>query len=291
MPLSENDKTMEGIDRIYWINLDRSKERRKKMEILLGDSVFQNIPYIKRFPAIDGKHANINKMISLRHKKITNVEYACLLSHLEILRDFASDVDIENTDKDKDEIAMIFEDDITLDFKPYWDKNVKTIIDNAPSDWEIIMLCHHSTKRPFFEYTTNRNDYWSTACYIIRKKTAKRLINEIYHKETRRYALEDNLKHAADDYLYLKCKTYVYKYPLFIYGYNEATTISTSNVIYHNRSRYMIENEYKNPTRKYYYWTSVVILCLVILSLIVFVIYWYPKLFRDYRKFFGMRNR
>ena len=61
-----------------------------------------------------------------------------------------------------------------------------------------------------------------------------------------KYYLENNIKHAADDYLFIKLKTYVYKYPYFIYGYSEKTTIPTSNVRYHNFSRSQVENMYEN---------------------------------------------
>ena len=106
------------------------------------------------------------------------------------------------------------------------------------------MLCYHANTLPSKLYTLNQNDYWSTAAYIINKKSAIKLISDIYKNNL--YYLENNIKHAADDYLFIKLKTYVYKYPYFIYGYSEKTTIPTSNVRYHNFSRSQVENMYEN---------------------------------------------
>ena len=45
---------LDGIDVVYYINLDRSKERMETMEKMFQDSVFLGKP-IQRIPAIDGK--------------------------------------------------------------------------------------------------------------------------------------------------------------------------------------------------------------------------------------------
>ena len=129
-----NDSLLNGIDIIYWINLDRSLDRKKRMLQMFTDDSFKNIP-IKRFSAVDGKNENIDEMMTMRKRKLTNPEYGCLLSHLEIINEFS------NTDYNT---ALLLEDDITLDFKKYWKSSVREVIDNAPNDWEIIMLCYHS---------------------------------------------------------------------------------------------------------------------------------------------------
>jgi hypothetical protein len=220
---------LNGIDIIYWINLDRSPDRKTRMLEMFTDDSFKEIP-IKRFSAVDGKNENIDEMMTIRKRKLTNPEYGCLLSHLEIINEFS---------KTDYQVAMVMEDDITLDFKKYWKKSIRQVIDNAPKDWEIILLCYHSDIHPIDEYTLNENNYWSTGAYIINNAAAKKLTSTTYINGT--YHLDDNIKQAADDYLFIKMRTYVYKYPYFIYGYSENTTIPTSNVKYHNYSRRKIE--------------------------------------------------
>ena len=109
---------MDGVDIIYWINLDRSKDRRDYMENLLKDDVFQNVPN-KRINAVDGEKSKdtvLTRYVMQRQTRCSNVEYACFLSHLETIREFSK------TDKP---VALIFEDDITLDFKPHWTKSIR----------------------------------------------------------------------------------------------------------------------------------------------------------------------
>jgi dTDP-4-dehydrorhamnose reductase len=106
-------------------------------------------------------------------------------------------------------------------------------------DWEIIMLCYHANTLPSKLYTLNQNDYWSTAAYIINKKSAIKLISDIYKNNL--YYLENNIKHAADDYLFIKLKTYVYKYPLFMYPYDNDSTIHPEHQNHHNRSKKIVD--------------------------------------------------
>ena len=48
---------LDGIDAVYYINLDRSKERRDKMEEMFKDTAFLGKPII-RIKAVDGKDAS-----------------------------------------------------------------------------------------------------------------------------------------------------------------------------------------------------------------------------------------
>ena len=201
--MDNKDNILDGIDIIYWINLDRSADRKERMIKMFKDTSFDNIP-IQRFSAIDGKKENIDKMITVQSKKLTKPEYGCLLSHLEIIREFSETAY---------DVALILEDDITLDFKKYWKNSINKVINEAPKDWEIIMLCYHSDVLATNLYTLNENNYWSTAAYIINKKAAEKLTNQTYVSGT--YHLDNNIKQAADDYLFIKLKTYIYKYPYF----------------------------------------------------------------------------
>ena len=57
-PQENNVKYMDGIDVIYWINLDRSNDRRIHMNNIFRDPVFKDMN-IERISAIDGRHKNI----------------------------------------------------------------------------------------------------------------------------------------------------------------------------------------------------------------------------------------
>ena len=124
-PPRSDIKYMDGIDVIYWINLDRSIDRRNHMEKIFKDPVFKNTN-IERISAVDGKNpTGVYPKLNFIHKQKNDYEYACMLSHLDSISRFS------NTNYD---VAMIMEDDITLDFKKYWRKSVREIIQNAPPD-------------------------------------------------------------------------------------------------------------------------------------------------------------
>ena len=156
---------LDGIDVIYWINLDRSTERRDKMELMLKDEVFNGIP-TERISAYDGIHNEkgvFDKFI-LKKKKMKDTEYGCLLSHLETIRKF---------DESDYNIALILEDDTTLEFKQYWNKSVVSIMKDAPPDWDIILLCYITMEPINLNETTNYeiayHKYYSTMSYLINK--------------------------------------------------------------------------------------------------------------------------
>ena len=113
------DKYINGFDIIYWINLDRSNDRRNNMLKMLSYLPIRNI----RITAIDGKNSTddmiYNNIITTNYNG-SKTEFACLLSHLNTIRLFSeSDYNI----------ALILEDDMTLEFAKYWIKDIKSIIE------------------------------------------------------------------------------------------------------------------------------------------------------------------
>ena len=239
---SNNINYLDGIDCIYWINLDRSIDRKQKMEQLFTDPIFLGKP-IKRIEAIDGKNVILRDKIKMKNKRNTDLEYACLISHLNAIKTFSE------TEYD---IALIFEDDVTLEFKKFWKTSLKQIIAKAPVDWEIIQLCYNTTQVLSSEYTLNNyknNNYGGIACmaaYIINNNAAKKFINDTYDKKTNRYNLLDYHTHEADHYLYKCLRTYTYKYPYFIYPTDNNSTLHPEDLSSHIRSKLQLEKMYKN---------------------------------------------
>jgi GR25 family glycosyltransferase involved in LPS biosynthesis len=245
------DGYLDGIDVIYYINLDRSIERQNHMERILNDSIFDNIPTF-RIPAYDGKNQNMNRYISIEdtgsidNSVITNVEYACTMSHLYTIKQFS---------ESQYDIALIFEDDVTLEYKKYWKKSIKNIIENAPDDWEIIQLATIVNNISDFDYFINNeftlmnNNYsshksWSTAAYIINKKAAKKINQYIY--KNNKYYLNNLYYHNADTIIYTLFKTYFYNKPYFTYITDNTSTIHQQDVAGHIQSKNIVTNYLNN---------------------------------------------
>jgi GR25 family glycosyltransferase involved in LPS biosynthesis len=240
-------KYLNGIDVIYWINLDRSVDRKMNMERFLTDDAFKGIP-TKRITAFDGKK-DANKVMT--HFKLdsimqTDTEYACLLSHLEAIRTF---------NDSKYDVALIFEDDATLEFKKYWEKSAKQIMDNAPPDWEILLVSYMYAELnpllPFYdwastdtEYDSTYHKYYSALSYIINKKGANKVINSTYSNG--KYNLKSNIAQVSDVYIFGITNSYTYKYPMFVYNTDLESTIHQNHIPFHILSKQHLIKNYQN---------------------------------------------
>jgi GR25 family glycosyltransferase involved in LPS biosynthesis len=229
---------MDGVDVIYWINLDRSPERRENTEKVLSDPVFQDIPKI-RISATDGKKPDEMYQKLGDYKKqngITDYEYGCLLSHLDSIKEFS---------KSGFETAIIFEDDVTLEFQPFWKKSIREVANDAPKDWEIIMLWYNVEPNGFDnEDYVKFNGQFYTLAYLINKRGANRLM-EISNGQGK-YKLVDDYHHKADYYLYSVLNTYIYKYPYFIYKTDNDSEIHKDHVAFiHNTNKKNALTEFK----------------------------------------------
>jgi len=222
---------MEGIDVIYWINLDRATERKQHMKKILSDKRLDSIPKI-RFSAFDSKKIELDDFFTMKkdilsiNYRVTKNEYACLLSHLEVIRIFA------NSDYST---ALILEDDVMFYKKT---DTIQHVIENAPKDWDIIRLSSIPSlwkkyssipKKKYRSFTVKcySDDCmadWGAQAYLIHKKAAKKIIDTFYDKK---YKLNNDTFHVADYLLFDELKTYTYKTPFFDNRKNNDSFIQT----------------------------------------------------------------
>jgi glycosyl transferase family 25 len=214
---------------VYWINLDRSKERRENMLKVLKDPIFDGM--VKhRVKGYDGtKQYDIEKMkklIDMTYPSVTVKEYACFLSHLKAILTFS---------KSNYEYALILEDDVTLDYKPYWKITIQDCIRNAPEDWEILQLCFFGDTLPKELYSPKHRH--SAAAYIIRKKAAQQLMKKMQPL----FTLYEKLKPITDYYLFKVLKTYIYRYPFFTFENKDSTLYEKKVLIGRKQSKQNLE--------------------------------------------------
>lgn len=239
---------LDGVDVIYWINMERSTDRRTYMENLLADPAFDGIPK-QRIPAIDGRTQNvIQHFVMKRQERCSDIEYACFLSHLETIRKFAEEETKGSTTghiepSSSRDVALIMEDDVSLDFRKYWTKSIREIIDSAPNDWDIILLSYMTSpeKIPQQDFVLAYGHYFSAAAYLINRKSAQKFMRDTYRGG--KYHLDDSARHVADEYPFHKMRAYVYKHPYFIYKANNDTTLlHQGSLNFHESSRKHIED-------------------------------------------------
>jgi GR25 family glycosyltransferase involved in LPS biosynthesis len=208
------------VEAIYYINMDKSLERRRSVETVLKDEVFDSMKK-HRITAIDGMQPDI---LPFLHKHLKNMKneyptkiYACLLSHLNALLEFS---------KSKYEIALIVEDDLSLDYKKYWQEDLNTCIQNAPPDWGIIQVSY-LCKMPKQLYAP-WNNHFCAAAYIVNKKSVLSFLKNQYINN--QFVLKNGYHHS-DRYIFKHIKTYVYQYPFFTYTGKDSTLDPTNKTL------------------------------------------------------------
>lgn len=120
----------------YYINLDRSIERKKNMEKEIETYKLKNI---KRVSAFDGKKITNFREGELQGYTYKNIddnrsrksELAITMSHLKAIDDARTD---------GNENALILEDDVEFTLVPHWGKTISEIIDEMPEDCDILLL-------------------------------------------------------------------------------------------------------------------------------------------------------
>ena len=210
---------------VYWINLDRSTERRENMLTLLKDSTFDGMSK-HRVQAIDAKKMTEEKlrtMFPIDLKKYTIKEYCCLWSHLKALVQFS---------KSDSSLALILEDDVCLDYKPYWQITIQECIRNAPADWDILQISYNRYKKPdptsLYSSTVKHCGAYS---YVVNKKGVMRFLKQFHLDDT----------HVADYVLYDQMKSYTYKYPFFTYTAKDSELHPHHIKKYHLPSKKILE--------------------------------------------------
>ncbi len=204
---------------IYYINLDRSTNRKTHMEEQLK---LYNLN-AKRVSAIDGKkiltsrgNIKLNDNITIpyvNNYKLSNNELGCTLSHLKA---------IYNSYMNGDNISLIIEDDVSFVLMPFWFENLDSIIKSAPLDWKIINLYTYNNNKHsnIFLKCTLKQPCYGAVAYIINREGMKNVIYDIlkYNKILLDGSIVKIDGGTSDILIYHRAKnSYVYnKFPLFI---------------------------------------------------------------------------
>ena len=226
-----NYKLINNIDIILWINLEKSTKRRITTENILSQFDIIN----KRIEAIDG---SILKDIPNKYFKccqenkypdFSNKEYAILATHLKAINEYCN----INPDSLKYGVGLICEDDLSLDFYKYWKKDIKSIIEDAPDDWEIILLGYFSLNLNRNNSFTEWNNEWSAISYLVKHKKVKEKLSSLKDLDTNKWKCNEYDLMVSDNYIFSKFKTYVYKYPYFTFPNDNDSTFHEDHLNYH----------------------------------------------------------
>lgn len=166
---------------VYLINMDRNKDRlqhfiRQWMRTDMKKKQFN------RVTGVDGKKINIGSYVSKRaYKEIKDIEsngyrtkhyqltpggVGCYLSHLKTYKMIS---------ESENDYGLIFEDDVNIP-KDFYVK-FNNILRYVPNDWDILLLSCHCIRCKRQEVFSNVNKFIWLHCYLVRKESAKKLVD------------------------------------------------------------------------------------------------------------------
>nr|WP_115094517.1 glycosyltransferase family 25 protein [Synechococcus sp. UW106] len=184
---------LEGLPGIYYINLQRSNQRREYMELQFKGLGIVNY---ERIDGVDGRDEEYVReaLVGDFPLKMDFKEVACVMSHLKVMKSW-----IEKCDED---VLMVMEDDCDMSTVNFWGFCWHDFVRRLPFHWDVVQLCLiNPTDLTMGLHAHFVNDF-SCTCYMIRRSHAQKLVNA--HCWGDRYRLDQNIRPSAvaDDLIY-----------------------------------------------------------------------------------------
>ena len=209
---------------LYYINLDGQPERDTEMQSMC--KYWELNP--TRISAFDGRNDKLEHILEGNYPEgITSGEVGCVTSHLKAIKHWYETSDTP--------YAIFAEDDVSFDTARFWKFNWDEFMEKVPYDWDVIQL---AIINPGVVYASMHarwvNDF-STACYMITRHHAKKLID--HHCVGDKFRLDQGVKPrpVADDLIYNCGRTYAI--PLFHYKIELGSSIHPDHIeVFHKGS-------------------------------------------------------
>ena len=229
IPLYSGDKNkaafkLKNFGPLYYINLDGQPERDAEMQSMC--KYWELNP--TRISAFDGRNDKLEHIIEGNYPEgITSGEVGCVTSHLKAIKHWYETSDTP--------YAIFAEDDVSFDTARFWKFSWDYFIEKLPYDCDVVQL---AIINPGVVYASMHarwvNDF-STACYMITRHHAKKLIE--HHCVGDKFRLDQGVKPrpVADDLIYNCGRTYAI--PLFHYKIELGSSIHPDHIeVFHKGS-------------------------------------------------------
>lgn len=202
---------LENFPEIYWLSLNKSSDRRKRM---IGQFKHYELKNHTMIEGIDGREENYlnhSSVVGPYFHQMNSCEIACAMSHVKMVKNW-----YENSTSD---YAIFFEDDINLSTIDFWNFSWNDVMSILPSEWNVIQMCLirvADIDDVRLHMRTNIN--WSLGAYLIRRDYARRLIEDYCPGD--QYTLflkgDPNAIPFAENVIYFLGEPHTYTLPLFV---------------------------------------------------------------------------
>ena len=214
--IKKKDETFNSIKK-YYINLDRSIDRKEYIE---EEFRLYGITNYERVAACDGKNLKSTKegdfsdikFKAPNDKVCTKSAISCTVSHIKA---------VKKSYDNGDEMSIIMEDDIKFTLLPYWDRDLKELIDELPDDWEILRFVSNkqvsvfsfNTRKKTQNIKKRKKNNTCAVCYLVNRKGMKKFIKN-YIKDN--YIYLDKKDNGIDTKIFNDFKVYDLEKDLFL---------------------------------------------------------------------------
>ena len=218
---------------LYYINLDEQPERDAEMRAMCKYWGLKPT----RVSAFDGRNDKLESIIAGNYPEgVTSGEIGCVTSHLKAIKLWYETSDTP--------YAIFAEDDVSFDTVRFWGFDWDTFIEKVPYDWDCIQLAIINPGVVYANMHARWVNDFSTACYMITRHHAKKLID--HHCVDDKFRLDQGVKPrpVADDLIYNCGRTYAI--PLFHYKIELGSSIHPDHLeIFHRGSHDGILNHWR----------------------------------------------
>jgi GR25 family glycosyltransferase involved in LPS biosynthesis len=187
------------------------------MKQLLDSNGYAN----QRINAHDGSNPSYIDQICKYNPFGDSKVAACACSHLEALKYF-----VKNTNLDE---VLIFEDDVSFSFLDKIPFNWSEFYANLPKKWSVIQLAVTSyfTVPLYLKKRAACDKFYSCTAYLINRQAATKILEKYFDEDNQIYNLIDkqNLNETSETIIYSVPD--IYSIPIFTYKTSESTIHDT----------------------------------------------------------------
>lgn len=237
---------LENFGPVYLINLKDHRHRLKNAEHQFKKYKIKDYTVIE---AIDGRKNDLSDIIIGEYPNLKPSEIGCITSHIKALNHWLNTSDSE--------YAIIMEDDFSFDTVQYWQWDWDYVIKNIPERADIVQFVliqndpvkFSMHKKMPYEFQNRMSYAWSTACYLIKRQYAKKIVELHHHNGKYKLSSYGYKNQAADVILYNLGNAY--SMPLFTHILDVKNSINNKHEEFHVRSKNNIDSWWKSNAHKY----------------------------------------
>ena len=200
----EKMKKLSDANTVYFVSLEESTDRRKKLEEGFEKHGAKNVKSIisKRFAEAD------DKVTGKYLHQLNDGTKGCCVSHLKAIKDWYDTTD--------EEYGFFCEDDLSFDTLEYWNFSFGEFVNGLPDDWGCIQMLPIRGNFDGIKIRDRYWDDWSVTAYIMKREYAKYIIDNYIIDDTYHLELKDcEVMPLIENILYTSAGK-VYTIPMFV---------------------------------------------------------------------------